>query len=98
MNEKHTRDLDLLDLLRAIELTDELHASFEEMHRWVAGSSTRALSDKQRKWAKDILEQHKPTYENLVSSGKVSSKCTVPTLEILKRANLPMRPPGMRRV
>jgi hypothetical protein len=58
----------------------------------------RPLSDKQRAWMNAIYEQlfDEPEYENLASSGKLCRGREVPTPAILRRENLPLKPPRRR--
>lgn len=87
------KDVHLLQrLLTDCQLSDREIEAFAEMRDYVSQDSARALSKKQRDWAKAVYDRHNPVYENLVSSGKVPNRSSVPTPEVLK--NLPLRPPG----
>lgn len=80
-------DSDLLRRVLDTKLTDEQREIFEDMLDKIG--STGKLSEKQRTWAKSIVDE--PEYENLVSSGKVPRGREVPTPPVLQ--NLPKRPP-----
>lgn len=58
----------------------------------------RPLTDKQRAWAERLAgispNEPAPTYENLVSSGRVPRGAEVATPLVLQ--NLPLKPPGRR--
>lgn len=73
----HEGDIDLLAELLECELWDDEREAFEDMSQSLAIGRWSRLSGKQRAWAKRRLEDFKPTYENIVSSGKVSAKSSV---------------------
>jgi hypothetical protein len=58
----------------------------------------RPLTEKQRGWVDRVagveVTEYAPTYENLVSSGKVVRGAEVETPLVLR--NLPLKPPGRR--
>lgn len=58
----------------------------------------RPLSLKQRGWLRAVYEKtfDEPMYENLASSGKLCRGREVETPAILRRENLPLRPPQRR--
>lgn len=57
----------------------------------------RALTAKQRAWAAGVIAGHyvepEPEYENLISSGRAPRGREVETPALLRRENLPLRPP-----
>jgi hypothetical protein len=70
---------------------------FEEwLIKLEAPPKREVLSDKQRAWARKIAGVGGETYENLYSAGKVPRGREVPTPAVLRRENLPMRPPGRK--
>jgi len=94
------RDLELLSaVLDKDDLSDAVRTSFEDMQTKV---DRYPLSKKQRVWAKAILagEKYEPEEEclNLWSGGKVPKGRDVPDPPMLRRENLPMKPPPRRPV
>lgn len=89
-------DKELLKLaLDDDELPDETREAFTDMQTKI-GVSGR-LTDKQRAWVRNVLgDKAEPEYENLVSSGKVPRGVHVESPPVLRRENLPLRPPGRR--
>lgn len=87
-------DRELLEkLLERNDLRDSEREAFEDMLESLADRIY--LTPKQRAWVvKRSGGVADNEYENLVSSGKVSAVCTVPTLPVLQ--NLPKRPPPRR--
>jgi hypothetical protein len=69
------------------ELREGESEAFADMLRSL--EDFRQLTEKQRAWAKSALERFVPTYENLVSSGKVPRGREV---ELMVR-DKPLRPP-----
>lgn len=88
-------DKELLDLvLEEEELPDEQREAFTDMRQKLGSGK---LSEKQRAFVRGVLgDKAEPEYENLVSSGKVSVGNHVETPAILRRENLPLRPPARR--
>lgn len=85
-------DFELVGRVLALtKLTEEQRAAFEDMAEYMADGDWRRLSEKQRAWAKGLLDE--PEYKNLVSSGLVPRGRPVPTPPVLQRQNLPLRPP-----
>lgn len=84
-------DLALLDKILEFALPEDQREAFTEMRREVKAGRRERLSGKQRQWARDVLDEHIPQYENLVSTGKVPRGREVETPEVLR--NLPKRPP-----
>jgi hypothetical protein len=56
------------------------------------------LSQRQREWVRGIFDRvfDDPQYENLFSSGNLCLGKPVETPEVLRRENLPLKPPGRR--
>lgn len=71
-----------------------VHDTFENMLLKLQEHPTWTLTAKQRSWAQELVG--KPVYENLASSGKAPRGREVPTPVVLRRENLPMKPPGRR--
>lgn len=89
-------DLDLLHRAIAMEsLKPSAREAFEGMLEMMTldDSTERRyqLTDRQRAWVESVLGEA-GEYKNLVSSGQVPNKCTVPTAPVL--LNLPKKPPG----
>ena len=86
------KDLELLDKILEIDISDELKEKFDDM-RYNITHFGKSLSPAQREWADSVLEGKKyeaeEKYENLISSGKVSKKSTV---ELLVKDH-PLKPP-----
>ena len=109
MNSDHTHasDLMLLKSLLALpvddehdfpekgSLSDSEHRAFEDMQRRL-GIGGFKLTEKQRTWAKGVLERatDEPEYLNLASSGKLCREREVETPAVLR--NLPKAPPGRK--
>lgn len=74
-------------------LSDSEHRAFEDMRQRVG---YKTLTEKQRAWAKNVLERatETPEYLNLASSGKLCRGREVETPEVLKK--LPLKPPSRR--
>lgn len=87
----------LLDLYEML-LTENQRKAFEGMRDYLSKGGKRKLSPKQRKWASKILNQFEPIYGNYVSSGIVPRGREVETPTILRRENLPMAPPGRKKL
>lgn len=96
-------DLALLNKALDVKFADKLSAETVEAFASMRYDLTvygRLLSNKQRAWVRSTLEAlgvGEPVYENLVSSGVVKGSSKVPTLDILKRENLPLKPPPRKR-
>lgn len=73
----HQGDIELLTELLTYALRDDERTVFEDMHEYLVSKHSTKLSPKQRAWASKRLEDFRPTYENLVSSGKVSATSNV---------------------
>jgi hypothetical protein len=88
LTEKY-RELDEADDERA----KQIPSAFADMLR-----VGRPLSAKQRVWVRAIYEKFfdEPMYENLASSGGLCRGREVETPAVLRRENLPMRPPKRR--
>lgn len=89
-------DVELLRTVLANRLEDEQHEAFSSMLEELVEGRRERLSGKQRSWVRDVLEEHIPQYENLVSSGKVPRGREVETPPALR--NLPKRPPSKPRL
>lgn len=83
-------DVALLEKALSHALEEDTHAAFVEMYETLVTGARRALSTRQRAWVEGVLEAHEPTYENLVSAGKVPRGREV---ELMVR-DKPLRPPG----
>ena len=88
-------DLALLEDVLAGKLTDRQRSAFEEMRDGILEDEAhvRTLSPKQRAWVRRVLDV--PTYENLVSSGRVERGAPVETPKVLQV--LPLKPPHRRK-
>lgn len=92
---KRLVDMKLLrDALAVDELPDKAREAFADMLSQLRERKIKGLTDKQRRWAKEMIGE--PEYENLVTAGKVPRGREVPTPPMLRRENLPMKPPGRR--
>jgi len=90
-------DLEMLSkLLAESDLDPSEREAFTDMQRHLRDRPSAILTEKQRAWVRGVLVRFEPQYENLVSSGKVSNTTKVETIDLLKRENLPLRPPGRR--
>ena len=87
-------DLELLTEALGSELTESQRDAFTDMRDWLVGRKGSSLSQNQREWIMKVLD--KPVYENLVSAGAVPAGRPVETIPLLKRENLPMKPPGRK--
>ena len=63
----------------------DMAANYEDNGHW--------LSVVQVNKVKEVYDRVAPQYENLVSSGQVPRGKEVPTPDVLKRENLPLKPP-----
>jgi hypothetical protein len=85
-------DMTMLEEILENEITENERAAFQDMldglDHW------QILTDAQRKWAKLVHERFKPTYENLVSDGRVPRGREVLEPEALRHR--PLKPPGRR--
>ena len=101
-----SREEDLELLRRALDVPDvrdrltggEAEA-FSKMRTRLHYRNQTVLTEKQRMWLAGCLDRYgagEPAYENLVSRGLVSVKTKVPTIDALRRENLPKLPPGRK--
>jgi hypothetical protein len=90
------KDLVLLEaVLDKDDLPDAVRTAFEDMQHKI---DDRPLTKKQRDWAKAVLngDKFEPDADeclNLWSSGKVPRGREVPDPPMLRRENLPLKPP-----
>lgn len=91
-SQQRAKDLEMLAKVLDYELSDAQREMFADFLDYL--QTRLVLSRKQREVLKDVLEKHEPTYENLVSSGKVPLGKPVPTPQVLQ--NLPKKPPTRR--
>jgi hypothetical protein len=92
VSEQRKKDLENLAKVLEYELSDAQREMFTAFQEYL--QTRLVLSRKQREVLKEVLEKHEPTYENLVSSGKVPLGKPVPTPTVLQ--NLPKKPPTRR--
>lgn len=94
------RGLDDKELLRrAIECSEIKEHEKELFTKWLdelESGELRVLSMKRKTWANDVIDRDEPRAANLVSRGLVPTGREVPTPEVLKRENLPLKPPGRK--
>lgn len=83
-------DRELLSKLLTHDLGEDEREAFSDMFQAILGGERRGLSEKQRAWAKRRLDELEPTYENLVSEGKVKRGKEVEMM--FERG--PLKPPG----
>jgi len=95
-------DLEDLELMRRIvEHTDEILGdnavnAFEGMYHNLRQGAQKALTPRQRAWARDVYDRHdlqRHYSENLVSSGRVAASGAM-VYEWEK--NRPLKPPGRK--
>lgn len=94
-DEMSLRDEDIKLLKRVIALLEEQGKDAEHFSNMLAALEEGRfgnLTTKQRKWAKDTLDE--PEYENLVSTGKAPRGREVPTPAVLQHR--PLKPPGRK--
>jgi hypothetical protein len=97
MTEQRSEDIELLNKLLDdddIKLAPGEQEAFADMRHNLVTGERHVLSGKQRDWVKQVAERFAPTYENLVSSGKVPRGAEVPEPEVLKHR--PLKPPPRR--
>lgn len=87
-------DLALLARVLGHAITTRQREAFGEMSDALDKSPSLTLSQAQRAWVRKTIRAHEPTYENLVSSGRVPRGAEVPTPPALQ--HLPKRPPHRR--
>lgn len=77
-------------------ISDSEEKAFSSMKAGLESGKWSRLTEKQRAWAKGVLERAsgEPEYLNLASSGKLCRGREVETPEVLK--NLPKSPPRKR--
>lgn len=75
-------------------LTEKQRDAFLEMQERLNRNAKLKLSPKQRRWAEIVLEEYDPSYRNLISNRLVPSGRNIETPAVLRRENLPMKPPG----
>lgn len=96
MNDEAKATKQIADLQRVLEcpITEEEDAVFIDMLEWMRrGAQAHAcLSATQAEWLAAVLERHSPSYENLISSGKVPNVSSVRSMV----GHLAKRPPGCR--
>ena len=88
------------DLLRkAVECSEIKEHEKELFGKWLEeleDGERHVLSMRQRLWANDVIDRDEPRAENLISSGLVPRGREVPVPEVLRRENLPLKPPGRK--
>ena len=90
-------DQDLLrQALNAKELKEHERNLFAVWLIELENGERNRLSQRQRVWTNDVLDRSEERTANLVSRGLVKRGREVPLPEVLKRENLPMKPPGRR--
>ncbi len=73
-------------------LRGEEQPAFARMREYLISGTSRVLSQKQRAWAKKVLDRLGASYENLVSEGVVPNRSSrVFEFEKMPR---PLKPPG----
>lgn len=99
------KDIELLHKLlddHAHEMQDNERESAEDMldkmESGLGEATDLRLTEKQRDFAKSLYTKYAPDYQNLISSGKAPRGKEVPTIEMLKRENLPLKPPSRRKL
>jgi hypothetical protein len=103
VDETPSRERDLEDLNVLLDkhlaaLVDKEVEAFVSMLGDLETGRFELLTEKQRAWVKSRLDKlGVAQYENLVSRGLVSAETKVPTIDLLKRENLPRKPPPRRR-
>lgn len=97
MNPKHDKRRAHLDLLAEVlghTITEKEKEAFEEMRTQVESGKYMGITERQEQWVRRVLAEHKPTYTNDWSAGRVPRGAEVPTPKALQ--NLPKFPPGRR--
>lgn len=94
MKSTNRSDRELLARVLDHPISAKQRDAFAEMADALAGAPSLTLSERQRAWVTSTLRSHEPTYENLVSEGKVPRGAEVPPPPALQ--NLPKRPPHRR--
>lgn len=98
VDEKPSRSKDLetlRKLLNVYKLTSDIEVgAFTSMRDDLESNRYHMLTARQRAWAMGALSRFEGAqYENLVSRGIVSGETKVPTIPVLRRENLPKKPP-----
>ena len=86
------------DVLAESELTDEEREAFEEM-RDMLDTGRATLSDKQRAWVRNVGKRAGADIDRVMDrwkKGEIPRGNEVETPAVLRRENLPMKPPGRR--
>lgn len=93
-----TEDGQGINGIDALNFQENARKAFREMLDRLENGRALELSDKQRAWVRGVFERvfDSPTYENLFSSGKLCLGKPVETPAVLRRENLPLKPPGRR--
>lgn len=90
---------DQMEEREELDDNEENHArAFRDMLKRLELGDQQTLSAKQRSYLGGIYERvcGEPTYENLYSSGKLCRGREVETPTMLRRENLPLKPPKRR--
>jgi hypothetical protein len=86
-------------MTKLLEYDDLSRGCLEAFEKWrdeLRDGKRRLLTTKQREWAELELDKRAPSYKNEFSAGKIPIGRPVITPDVLRRENLPLRPP-MRR-
>ena len=91
-------DAEVPDANDAVNFQPPTRKAFRDMLDRLENGRVLELSDKQRAWVRSVFERvfDTPQYENLFSSGKLCLGKPVETPAVLRRENLPLKPPGRR--
>jgi hypothetical protein len=90
--EVHAADVSLIKKLLTYELNDNQHDAFSDMSVRLQRSAVATLSEKQRHWAQEVLDQWEPQYLNDFSAGNIPRGKEV----VLNTGPKPLRPPTRR--
>jgi hypothetical protein len=80
------------------DISDSERESFEDMYEKLLSTLMEHLTERQRAWVKSVYDRCVPDYQNLISTGQAPRGKEVPTIELLKRENLPLKPPSKRKL
>lgn len=70
------------------------HDAFEDMRKRLERFPQATLTDKQREWAANVAGEE--IYKNEFSAGLIPRGREVETPAVLRRENLPLKPPGRK--
>ena len=68
---REENDRELLEKILAEEIKEDEREAFADMLSTIVSGEFKFFSKRQRAWAEQVIDWYSPSYENLVSTGRV---------------------------